>query len=96
MAEHQLINALRENVRKAGARLRQLREENRELKQRLQEQQEVLKTKEQELKDLQMKYETLKVAKSLTGVVPESTTDARSKINMIIRDLDRCIGLLNR
>ncbi len=95
MAERQLINELRANVKKAGALVRRLREENRELKQRLEEQERVRKEKEHELQDLQTKYETLKLAKSLTGVVPEGE-DAKGKINGIIRDLDRCIGLLNR
>jgi len=95
MAERQLINELRANVKKAGALVQRLREENRELKQRLEEQERVRKEKERELQDLQTKYETLKLAKSLTGVAPEGE-DAKGKINGIIRDLDRCIGLLNR
>ncbi len=95
MAERQLINELRENIRKAGIRMHKLSEENRELKEQLEEQTRVMKERERELQELQTKYETLKVAKSLSGVVPEGG-DAKSKINLIIRDLDRCIGLLNR
>ena len=95
MAERQLINELRENVRKAGIRMQKLGKENRELKEKLEEQTRALKERERELHDLQTKYETLKVAKSLSGVAPEGG-DAKSKINLIIRDLDRCIGLLNR
>ena len=95
MAGSQLIDQLRENVKRAGADLRRLKEENRELKQVLAKKEEVLKKKEQALHDLQTRYETLKLAKSLTGIAPEGES-AKSKINLIIRDLDRCIGLLNR
>ncbi len=95
MAERQLIHELRENVKKAGARIRKLSEENRELKEQLEGQAKALKERERELQDLQTKYETLKVARSLSEVAPEGG-DAKSKINLIIRDLDRCIGLLNR
>jgi predicted RNase H-like nuclease (RuvC/YqgF family) len=95
MADRQLIEQLRENVKKAGAVVRRLREENGELKRALGEKEELLKEHGRALQDLQTKYETLKVAKSLSGIVPEGE-DARSKINLIIKDLDRCIGLLNR
>ena len=95
MAGNQLIDELRKNVQKAGAMVQRLAGENRALKDKLQQQEALLKEKEKEMKDLQTRYETLKLAKSLTGVAPESG-DARSKINLIIRDLDRCIGLLNR
>jgi uncharacterized coiled-coil DUF342 family protein len=95
MAGSQLIDELREKVKKAGAVMQRLREENRELQKKVEEADEALKEKERLLADLQTRYETLKLAKSLSGIVPEGG-DAKSKINVIIRDLDRCIGLLNR
>ncbi len=95
MADRQLIEQLRENVKKAGAVVRRLREENGELRSALEEKEALLKEREEALQALQTKYETLKVAKSLSGIVPEGE-DARSKMNLIIKDLDRCIGLLNR
>ena len=95
MTDRQLIEQLRENVKKAGAVVRRLREENGELRSALEEKEALLKEREEALQALQTKYETLKVAKSLSGIVPEGE-DARSKMNLIIKDLDRCIGLLNR
>ncbi len=95
MAGEQLIEELRETVRKAGAVLKRLETEKEVLEQKLQEAEKRLKEKEEELKALHLKYETLKVAKSLAGAVPQGE-DAKSKINMIIRDIDKCIGLLNR
>ena len=95
MADRQLIEQLRENVKKAGAVVRRLREENGELRSALEEKEALLKEREEALQARQTKYETLKVAKSLSGIVPEGE-DARSKMNLIIKDLDRCIGLLNR
>jgi chromosome segregation ATPase len=95
MTGDQLINELKENVKKAGEKIQKLTEEKRGLQAALAEKEALLKEKKQVLKDLQTKYETLKLAKSLTGVMPEGE-DARGRINLIIRDLDRCIGLLNR
>ncbi len=95
MAGSQLIDELKEKVKKAGAVMRRLREENRELRKKVDEGEELLKEKDRLVADLQTKYETLKLAKSLSGIVPEGG-DAKNKINLIIRDLDRCIGLLNR
>jgi len=54
-----------------------------------------IKEMENELDHLRQKYESLKLAKSLSG---ESTgsSDAKMKINNIVRGLDRCIALLNQ
>lgn len=54
-----------------------------------------LDEKEEEIREMNQKYETLKLAKSLTGEQPEKG-DARLKINNIVRELDRCIALLNQ
>jgi phage shock protein A len=44
---------------------------------------------------LQKRYENLKVAKALEGVVT-GNQEARQKINSIVREIDKCLALLNR
>ncbi len=95
MADERFIEELRDAVGRTGALLKRLNEEKEELQQQLEEARKALAAREQELKELEVRYETLKVAKSLTGITPDRE-EARNKINLIIRDIDRCIGLLNR
>ncbi len=62
--------------------------ENKDLKERMQQ-------TEQELNDLKNKYNTLKIAKSLKAS-GEDKHDARIKVNKMVREIDKCIALLNR
>lgn len=48
-----------------------------------------------ELKDLEQKYNTLKLAKMLSSDTEEGH-DAKIKVNRIVREIDKCIALLNR
>jgi hypothetical protein len=56
---------------------------------------EKLETLTREKEDLDHRYNTLKLAKSLTGDGKDSQ-DAKLKINRIVREIDKCIALLNR
>jgi len=60
---------------------------------------EDLKTKynkrTKEFEELEQKYNNLKLAKVL-GENNEEGHDARIKVNRIVREIDRCIALLNR
>ena len=62
--------------------------ENKELKTKLQ------KT-EKELIELNRKYDTLKIAKSLL-VSSDDKHDAKIRVNKMVREIDKCIALLNR
>jgi len=95
MVANDVILELRNRINKVISLLRECNTEKTALKDRLKEFEITLKKKEKELDKLRNKYETLKLAKSISGLKPENH-EAKGKINMIIRDLDRCIGLLNR
>lgn len=56
--------------------------------------QERLAKSESERQELEKSNTTLKVAKSLTGT--EETTEAKLKINELVREIDKCIALLNK
>lgn len=65
----------------------QLLKENENLKKEL-------KQKETEVASSQEKYTNLKLAKGIAS--DESTHDAKIKINRIVREIDKCIALLNK
>ena len=50
---------------------------------------------EVQIKELEQKYNTLKVAKILLAG-SDNGNDAKLKVNRIVREIDKCIALLNR
>ena len=54
-----------------------------------------LRVQEEEIKELKQQNNTLKLAKAFTAESEESQ-DAKLQINRIVREIDKCIALLNR
>ncbi len=54
-----------------------------------------LRDKEEEINELKQQNNTLKLAKAFTAESEESQ-DAKLQINKIVREIDKCIALLNR
>lgn len=50
---------------------------------------------EKQISELERKYNILKVAKSLLAGSDDGN-EARKKVNRIVREIDKCIALLNR
>jgi len=53
-------------------------------------------TKKNELEEMNQKYKVLKLAKSLEGEPVEGKKDLKLKINEMVREIDKCIALLNK
>jgi predicted nuclease with TOPRIM domain len=66
----------------------QLRGEKSELK-------EKVRLDQGKLKDLQEKYNKLKISKALIAS-SNDVHDAKLKVNRMVREIDKCIALLNR
>ncbi|HNW69612.1 MAG TPA: hypothetical protein PKI01_04360 [Bacteroidales bacterium] len=79
---HQLIKQIKE-----------IKHENAEMKKKI----DLLTKKEQEnltkIKNLEEKNKILRIAKSIEG---EDKTKAKLRINELLREVDRCIALLNK
>jgi chromosome segregation ATPase len=65
-----------------------LMKENDTLKRYLQE-------RDEKVKELEIKYERIKISGALMGE-GESAVEAKQKINELVREIDRCVALLNR
>ena len=65
-----------------------LRNVNEELKVDLQE-------RNNRIKELELKYERVKLSGALLGE-GENAVEAKRKINDLVREIDRCVALLNR
>lgn len=77
----------------------ELLEHNKELNNKLlkekKELSEQLKLKFRAFEELEKKHETLKLAKVLK-VSDDEKHDAKIKVNRIVREIDKCIALLNK
>ncbi len=54
-----------------------------------------LHDRDERIKDLENKYERLKISGALLGGV-EGAVDAKRKITELVREIDKCVALLNR
>ena len=51
---------------------------------------------ENKLDELDKKYENIKIAKVLSSVPGEDVHETKLQVNRIVREIDKCIALLNR
>ncbi len=70
------------------AETQEYKRDNEELKARLHE-------REQKIKELEIKYERVKLTGALLGE-GENATEAKRKLNELVREIDKCVALLNR
>lgn len=88
------ISELRSKVAAIITHLEQARSEKKALleeKEALKKQNDVYAYK---LSELQQEFNTLKTAKSITASAKD-VQDTKLKINQIVREIDKCIGMLN-
>lgn len=90
-----IVITLKDKIKKLLSLYNNLKAENLALKKQVDESKIQLKNKDSELEFLKNKYNKLKLAKSLLASEGDSH-DAKIKINRIVREIDKCIALLNR
>jgi chromosome segregation ATPase len=72
-----------------------LREENGNLKTRNEVLNSKLRNREEEMKELEKKYDRIKLSGALLGE-GENAVEAKRRINDLMREIDKCIALLDR
>ncbi len=88
------IHLLEDKVKNLLSRYEFLKEENQVLLQNNAELQILVQEKQQELNKEQEEYKLLKIAKTIEGS-NENTRETKLKINTLVREIDKCITLLN-
>jgi hypothetical protein len=68
---------------------------NRTLEVQKKELEEQIKILVKEKEELSLKYNNLRLAKQLDASI-DNTHDAKLKVNRIVREIDKCIALLNK
>jgi phage shock protein A len=90
-----IINEFEKRLRFLIAKYTVLKEDKQTLtkdKKKLEEQIKVLTEKHKELED---KYNTLKLAKNITSTEADNV-EVKKKINTLVREIDKCITLMNQ
>jgi chromosome segregation ATPase len=54
-----------------------------------------LQVRDERIKELELKYERVKLSGALVGD-GENALEAKKKINELVREIDKCVALLNR
>jgi hypothetical protein len=91
----QIIEELKSRLERLISMLEKEKEEKDSLKQNNQELQKKVKMHQTRISELELKYANLKIAKSLLAQ-NEDSHDAKIRVNRIVREIDKCIALLNR
>lgn len=91
----EIIGLLREKIEKLINLYEQAKADNVELNSKNETLLKKLEEKEQEIESVQIKYENLRLAKTVSAS-SEDSHEAKIKINRIVREIDKCIALLNK
>lgn len=72
-----------------------LKQEKRQLKEKIGELEQLIGSLQEENRLLQQKYENLKLARMI-GYSEDDQKDAKNRIQKLVREIDKCIALLNK
>jgi len=89
------IIGLKEGVHQLMKRCTELEIQKKEILNQFAAMEVLLISKNTEIEELNDKYKVLKMAKSLEGASNENK-DVKLKINEMVREIDKCIALLNK
>ncbi|MBN2520737.1 MAG: hypothetical protein JXB17_09555 [Bacteroidales bacterium] len=90
-----IVNELKEKIKLILLNFNDLKEENKKLKLENKRLIDDLKGNKKEIGFLEEKFEKVQLAKTILGS-SEDTHVAKLKINRIVREIDKCIALLNK
>lgn len=93
--DQNLINELKHNVRRLIDSLEKNKDELEAIRNEKKNLELQFEAKKEEHEALKKRYENLKVAKAFVEGDPDNQA-AKQKINKIVREVDKCIALLNQ
>ena len=93
--DRSLLNDLKKNTRLLFQEFEKLELEVNQLENKVQDMKSEIESLEREKLNLSQKNEQLKIAAHLLSGVDENR-EARKKIDKLVREIDKCIALLNK
>ena len=91
----EILEGIKEKIKSAKERLREQAEENLQLKKANEDLNQQVQQKQSLIDELEEKNQRLSMVKSIVANDQDSQ-DARIQINRIVREIDKCIALLNK
>jgi len=91
----EILEGIKEKIQSVKFRLQEKQEEYDQLKMQNDDLQQVVQQKQSMIDELEQKNQQLTLVKSIMAD-SEDAHDARIRINRIVREIDKCIALLNR
>jgi hypothetical protein len=92
----QIIVDLRDKFKQIITLCDSYRAENEILKKENEQIKNKLNQKENDLTDIEEKYNNLKTAKALVSLPGNESQEVKTNINRIVREIDKCIALMNK
>ena len=93
--ENAVLISIKEKVYLLMSNNSSLKEQNMQLETKVSELKNTLEQRNAEIENFNEKVKMLKMAKSLSGD-SEKNTEMKLKINELVREIDKCISLLNK
>ena len=93
--QEDMICSLEEKINRVIQVAGKLGFKNRQLQQQIDELSGQLRAKNQEMEVLESKFQSLKLTKTMISS-PEDIRNVKFQVNQMVREIDKCIALLNR
>ena len=94
-AQEDALELLQQRVQRVLELYSSRKSENEQLIRQNKELEESIRLSQEKLKDLEEKNNKLKISKALIAS-SKDVHDAKLKVNRLVREIDKCIALLNR
>ena len=94
-AQEEALELLQQRVQRVLELYSSRKSENEQLIQRNEELEGRIRLEQEKLKEIEDKYNKLKISKALIAS-SNDVHDAKLKVNRLVREIDKCIALLNR
>jgi FtsZ-binding cell division protein ZapB len=91
----EILDGIKGKIQSIKDRMHEQKVENDRLKQKTEDLQQMVQQKQTLIEELELKNQQLSLAKSIMAD-SEDAHDAKIRINRIVREIDKCIALLNR
>ena len=93
--QEDIISSLKEKIKRVIRVADELKANNLQLQQQVDELTGQICVKNQEMEVLESKYQSLKLTKTMISS-PEDIRNVKFQVNRMVREIDKCIALLNR
>lgn len=89
-----LVSGIDYKLRKLLEQHKKIRQNNLELTAKVEEQEQIINHQKQLINELQERIKTVTIARTLAS--RSEINDAKNRIGDLVREIDKCIGLLNK